>query len=281
MAGGQAVAIHHESTPAAIKLLHRSLNGVILPGGNSGPMYKDALTLLVNLTLDAAHGPPGDRVPLWGICLGFEMLVQAVAQNASVRTSPWDSLLLPLPLNVSASSRMFRGMPPALRSRMGRANVTMHNHGAGASPAVFGADGAGNARLHATFDVTSTATDRQGRVFANVIEGKDGLPLFGTIWHPEMPPFEHEIGVIPHSRAAVQVSQWAADFFLQLCRDSNRRFPTAEAEAEALITGDAGLLTDCRGEGSQISECYYWKKKSRPEIQIRHAAAAAAAIRGD
>ena len=80
------------------KALHKSLNGVILPGGNAGPAYANALTLLVNLTLDAAAASGGrDQVPLWGICLGFEMLSQAVARNASASTSPWGGLLLPLP----------------------------------------------------------------------------------------------------------------------------------------------------------------------------------------
>jgi gamma-glutamyl hydrolase len=265
MGGGQAVAIHHEAPLSQIRQLHRSLNGVLLPGGNAGPKYSDALSLLVNLTLEAARGPPADRVPLMAICLGFEMLVQDVAQNKSVRTAPWDSLKLPLPLTVRNTSRMFRGIPADLREQIANMNVTMHNHGAGASPEVFFS----NARLHAAFDVTSVATDRAGRAFANVIEGKNDLPIFATIWHPEMVPFEHELPMIPHSKPAVRISQWVSDFFIQQCRDSNSRgFPTADALARALITGDAGRLTDCRGDGSQISECYYWE---RQDLLHRHA----------
>ena len=82
MAGGRAVPIHHEAPLPHIRALHKSLNGVILPGGNSGPAYTTALTLLVNLTLDAAEASDRqDQVPLWGICLGFEMLSQVVARN--------------------------------------------------------------------------------------------------------------------------------------------------------------------------------------------------------
>ena len=265
MGGGQAVAIHHEAPLWQIRQLYRSLNGVLLPGGNAGPKYSDALSLLVNLTLEAARGPSGDRVPLLAICLGFEMLVQDVAQNKSVRTAPWDSLELPLPLAVHNSSRMFGGMPADLREHIVNTNMTMHNHGAGASPEVF----LSNARLRAAFDVTSVATDRVGRVFANVIEGKNDMPLYATIWHPEMVPFEHELPMIPHSQLAVRVSQWVGDFFVQQCRESNSRsFPTADALASVLITGDAGLLTDCRGDGSQISECYYWERRS---LLHRHA----------
>ena len=60
------------------------------------------------------------------------MLVQDVAQNKSVRTAPWDSLELPLPLTVRNSSQIFRGMPSELREQIAQTNVTMHNHGAGA-----------------------------------------------------------------------------------------------------------------------------------------------------
>ena len=262
MAGGQAVAIHHEAPLSHIRQLHRSLNGVILPGGNSGKNYSAALTLLVNLTLDA---DPKDQVPLWGICLGFEMLCQDVAQNATVRTAPWGSLLLPLPLKISASSRMFGGISPKMRQDMLGNNVTMHNHGAGVAPDLFRS----NSRLRAAFDVTSTATGRTGHTFANVIEGKNGLQMYGTIWHPEMPAFEHEMPMIPHSEVAIRTSQWAANFFVQQCREANNRSfapaganttEAAAAEAAVVIAGDAAQLMDCRGEGSQITECYYWNR---------------------
>jgi gamma-glutamyl hydrolase len=267
-AGGRAVAIHHEAPLAHIRKLHASLNGVILPGGNSGPAYTTALTLLVNLTLDAAAASHGrGQVPLWGICLGFEMLSQVVARNVSVRTVPWGGLLLPLPLVVSPASRMFGGASDQLRREMAGASVTMHNHGAGVAPHEFTAGG--NVRLHAAFDVTSTAVGRTGRRFANVIEGRDGLQIYGTIWHPEMPGFEHEMPMIPHSHAAVQTSQLAANFFVDQCRSSNNRSfgpsdgnasEVAAAEAKVVVAGDAGELMDCRGDGSQITECYYWKR---------------------
>jgi anthranilate/para-aminobenzoate synthase component II len=208
--------LHH------IRGLHSSLNGVILPGGNSGGSYPAAVALLVNLTLEAAaasqraeqvcsgalfccapfcvaylYGSLRDiwprttqqQVPLWGICLGFEMLSWNVARNRSVCTGKWGGLLLPLPLSVSASSRMFGGISARMRQVMATRNVTMHNHGGGVAPDEFES----NEHLRATFDVTSTATGRSGRTFANVIEGKNGLQIYGTIWHPEMPMFEHEV----------------------------------------------------------------------------------------
>ena len=195
------------------------------------------------------------------------MLSQVVARNVSVRTAPWGGLLLPLPLVVEPTSRMFGGVSEQLRREMARSNVTMHNHGAGVAPQQFAAGG--NARLHAAFDVTSIAVGRTGRRFANVIEGREGLQIYGTIWHPEMPSFEHEMPMIPHSPAAVHTSQWAADFFVQQCRTANNRSfggkgnasVVAAAEAKVVIAKDAGKLTDCRGGGSQITECYYWARQ--------------------
>ena len=72
---------------------------------------------------------------------------------------------------------------------------------------------------------------------------------------------------------AVRVSQWVGDFFIQTCRDSNSRaFPSADALASALITGDAPRLTDCRGDGSQISECYYWEWHAQRRTGVRRGA---------
>lgn len=265
MGGGRAVAIHHNAPLSQIRRMHNSLNGVILPGGNTGGNYSAAVSLLVNLTLQVAQKSGGrDQVPLWGICLGFEMLSWNIARNRSVSTSPWGALLLPRPLVMSNTSRMFAGVDMSLLHVMGHENVTMHNHGGGVAPEVF----LSNDRLRATFDVTSTAVGRTGRRFANVIEGKNGLHIYGTIWHPEMPPFEHEMAVIPHSKAAVRTSQWVADFFVEQCRRANKRHfgpPGANsteigvAEARVVIAGDAPHLVDCRGDGSQITQCYYWR----------------------
>ena len=61
----------------------------------------------------------------------------------------------------------------------------------------------------------------------------------------------------------------AADFFVQQCRTANNRSfgkgsaVAAAAEAKVVIAKDAGKLMDCRGEGSQITECYYWARRQR------------------
>jgi hypothetical protein len=153
---------------------------------------------------------------------------------------------------------MFHGLPADLVQLMASTNVSMHNHGGGVSPDAFQTD----PQLSALFDLTSTALDRNGQPMANVIEGKLGLPIYGLIWHPEMPSFEDFSPVIPHHQAAVRTSQWVSNFFVEETRTHsfNRRFPTDEAEQKALIWHDAPTLTDSLGNGSEVTEVYIWQK---------------------
>ena len=256
------VPIHHELPFAALKELHGSLNGVIFPGGNSDATYHSAISLLLNLTLASYSNadPSGNRCALLAICLGFEQMVQLSAANKSVEHGGFDSLLYPHTLEVTAKSRIFAGLPDDLRQLMASTNVSMHNHGGGVDPESFLSD----PQLAARFEVTSIALDRKKQRMANIIEGKSGMPIYGLIWHPEMPPFDDFSDVIPHQQAAVKVSQWVADFFVEEARTQgyNRRFPSDKAEEQALIWHDAPQLIDALGNGSEVTEVYLFERKS-------------------
>ena len=74
-AGARVVPIPHFYAPSTIKKIFQSVNGVFFPGGIVGwftsDFYKNA-KLLWDLAIEA--NDKGVYFPIWGTCLGFEMM---------------------------------------------------------------------------------------------------------------------------------------------------------------------------------------------------------------
>ena len=183
----------------------------------------------------------GERLPLWGTCMGLQTLSILVAEDASVLLSnafDAESLMLPLDLTPAAKTSRFlaaSAVPPAVRASLTTRNVTTNLHHDGVAPATF----VTNHNLASFFDVLSTNVDRKGRAFVSTIEGKT-VPVYGAQWHPERPQFEWAIAgaaedPLNHSPAAIAAMQWVASFFVAEARRNERRFVSAAAEASALI----------------------------------------------
>ena len=74
---------------------------VLLPGGNQniyGSPYERTGKILFNLAVKANDA--GDVFPMWGTCLGFELLMSLAADGENV-TSPVDAGDYSIPLNFS------------------------------------------------------------------------------------------------------------------------------------------------------------------------------------
>src|SRR5688500_15840478 len=83
---------------------------------------------------------------------------------------------------------MYGSLPASVFEVFATQPVTMNNHQHGISPANFAAAPG----LAERFTVLSTNVDRAGLPFVSSMEGKDGLPVGGTQYHPEKVQFECE-----------------------------------------------------------------------------------------
>jgi gamma-glutamyl hydrolase len=178
----------------------------------------------------------GESWPLWGTCLGHELLLTlAAGADPNLLTSPFDSEniswpLFPTPVARNAS-RLWGGAPPDVWEYLTTEDVTMNSHQAGVSPNDF----AGNPTLMSTMKVLSVGYDRGGKPFVSSAEGLS-LPLFSTQFHPEKPLFEWwSTQNVNHSAHSVVGNSYLQRFFVDQARMNSRQFPTPEAEAAALI----------------------------------------------
>lgn len=260
MAGARVTLVDYSTPDAEVDAIFQKTNGALFIGGGSD-VPASARRFYRNMV--AAHAS-GDTYPIWGTCDGFEWLMQIGAADDKVLTSGFDSENMSLPLNFTGAaqkgSRLLaeaKAMP--VQGSGGRLTIfdalatqplTLNNHGDGVTPADFES----NVHLPQSFTVLATNRDRKGREFVSLVEGKGGLPVWAAQFHPEKNVFEQsralpskvDPGVPPeggwwpfesiaHSRAAVAVSQYMANFFVDQCRASTHRFPNAAEEWRALV----------------------------------------------
>lgn len=243
MAGARVIPLSWYASAEETDAVYRQADGSLWSGGGA-PVPFAARRLFASAMADYRSGK--GAFPIWGTCDGFEWLMQVAAEDDKVLKSGFVSENISLPLNLTqaagrsslladANMVFVQGVKPRLsvRSAMRTLPITLNNHQLGVTPDDF----AHNAKLPSLFDVLATNHDLKGREFISMVEGKGGLPMWGTQFHPEknifeqgmacdgsppVPcagrptgrPFEH----IAHSAAAVQMSQYMANFFVAQAR---------------------------------------------------------------
>jgi gamma-glutamyl hydrolase len=260
--GARVVPLRYDAPAAATRNLLRQINGALFTGGAASFFEADGVTLsaygatasLVFNESVAAHAA-GESWPLWGTCLGHELIsVLGAGADNSVLTGGFDAENLTLSVGwtaAAATSRLWGGVPD-VRARFAGGAIAMNAHSFGVSPADFAA----NAPLSARFVVTATQTDRAGRAFTASMEGRDGLPIFSTQWHPEKSLFEWPVPsyeYIAHNFSAVMANHYPSALFASLAT-SVRRFDTPDAEAAALIYNYSPLY----GLSNMFEQLYFF-----------------------
>ena len=247
-AGARTVPLSYYASDDEADDVFEQVNGALFPGGGANTpgvarrLYKRAV---------AAHAN-GDHFPIWGSCAGFEWLMQTAAGNDSVLTDGFDAENMSVPLNLTAAAAASTILAEAARmpilgvappttvlQALDSLPLTLNNHHEAVTPKDFEAF----ANLPAAFSVLATNVDRAGRPFVAMVEGKGGLPVWATQFHPEkniweqgmqLPsgaPFEH----IAHSLEAVAMSQFFANHFVRHARASAHRFKSADEAWRRLL----------------------------------------------
>jgi gamma-glutamyl hydrolase len=269
-AGARVVPLPYDLPEAAFEKLVGSLNGALITGGGtdlsslSSP-YMQAAGRLYEWA-QRMHAC-GECWPLWGTCMGMQVLSVLGARSSSVLlANAYDSEGLYLPLRLTpaaASSKLLCAscLPSETLLTLTTSNATVNLHHDGVAPDSF----APNTTLGAAFKLLSTNEDRRGRRFASSIEAASGAPIFGVQWHPERPQFEWPTGpgdkahFFPRSAAEIRAMFDVAARFVYFARMSGRRFASARDEAAALIYNYQAV-------GTTSYQAYYFSAADPPAV---------------
>lgn len=209
-----------------------------------------------------------DYFPVFGTCLGFELLtVLAAAGNRNWLTK-CNAIDVASSLDFTGDyakvkqSRMLRGITQELFDTLRTANVTYNFHQKCLTPTNMSASG-----LDQFFNTLSTNVDLQGMRYVSLFEAKD-FPIFGWQWHPEKNPYEwvnrKRHMNIPHNPAAIRVSQFFANFMVDEARKSRHRY-----------AGDKELIYHWQPEYTTRYEAFtqmYFFKANRASATSTHSA---------
>ncbi|XP_068673349.1 gamma-glutamyl hydrolase-like isoform X2 [Montipora capricornis] len=256
-AGARVVPIRIDLSKEEIQDLFKCINGVLFPGGGaslSDSGYLRTGKIIYDLALQAYDS--GDRFPVWGTCLGFEMLnilTSGLDDNQMLDTCDEEIRCVPLDCTSDASQSLMFSGPDSdeVKKILMRQNVAFNYHRFCVTTKRFRENT--NAKF---FKLLSTNKDKNGLEFISTIEGNE-YPIFGTQWHPEKLQFEWTSSEpINHSANAIRVGQFMANFFVNQARYNKHKFASTEEEEKALIYQYDAIVTS---QESSFQQCYFFE----------------------
>ncbi|XP_028433249.1 gamma-glutamyl hydrolase isoform X2 [Perca flavescens] len=231
--GGRVMPIRLTLNTAEYKKIFENINGLLFIGGAADLETSDfarVAKIFYSLALKANN--EGDFFPIWGTCMGMQLLTVLVAGENLLANTTAENIALPLNLTTEASSsRMFEGFPNKLMRALTQEPLTGNFHHYGLTLETFQE----NEKLRSFFSLLSTNVAENEVHFVSTIEGKR-YPFYGVQWHPEVNRFQWNRKLnFPHSAHAVQLSSLLAEFFVNEGRRSLHQFDNPEEEASSLI----------------------------------------------
>ncbi|OMJ89508.1 hypothetical protein SteCoe_8304 [Stentor coeruleus] len=240
MAGARVVPIRIDHSYAEFDYLFPRLNGILFTGGSANfwvnsskvpilsPDYAAKGCYLYDLVKKA--NDQGQFYPLWGTCLGFELLhVCANNQFATVGNFNGEPSYTQVHQFTSAAtvSKIFTGLSlqfgQQVMSIMSNQNVSLLSHTHGISPSTYQQF----PNLSEMYNILSIMHDKSGSPFVGMIEARN-YPIWGTQFHPEKNLYEWNQNSIPHFYNAVVMSTYMSNFFVSQTRKNTNVFPQNE-----------------------------------------------------
>ncbi|XP_067005666.1 gamma-glutamyl hydrolase-like [Anabrus simplex] len=254
-AGARVVPIWIGKGKSYYKKVIYSLNGVLFPGGaaefTDPDGYAEAGVYLYEYAIKMNE--KGVYFPLWGTCLGMELMTFLAAGRREHRCDCWGyDQALPLTLKSDFQrSKLFENVPESMLDIFMNKPVAAHYHQfciTERNMTYFGLD--------AEWKILATAIDTQGLEFVSIIESRL-YPFYAVMFHPEKNAYEWKpTKNIPHSSEAVAAMHYFGDFLVSEARKNSNSFPGKDAENDALIYNYAPTYTGRKR--SVFEQCYFF-----------------------
>lgn len=252
-AGARVVPIWINQPEDYYEEIMANLNGVLFPGGatyfNQSNGYADAGRHIYDIAM--RYNDNGVYFPIWGTCLGFELLTYLGANGTEHRAHcSSSSQALPLAFKDDfRKSRLFADAPNYVVDILSSEPVTANFHQFCVTEANMTAYG-----LDDDWRVMSVDRDWNGMEFISTIEHKR-YPFYGIQFHPEKNIYEWIANKnISHTANAIQAAQYFGDFFIHETRKNDHRFTSDTTLDKHVIYNYPTTFTGLKK--SSFEQCY-------------------------
>ncbi|GFY42240.1 gamma-glutamyl hydrolase [Trichonephila inaurata madagascariensis] len=257
LAGARVVPIWIHEPRSYYEDIMNNINGVLFPGGGNllgGSGYSRTGQIIFDIA--NKMNDKGDFFPLWGSCLGFELLHYLVAQKLWMKACAAQDIATNLEfVKGYEDSKMFRNLEPSLDNAMKNENVAIHYHRWCFTPQNYTLSG-----LNKYFKVLALNRDSRNMSFVSIVEAYK-YPYYGVSFHPEKVLFEWILSKthqhIPYNLDAIRVSQYFANFFVNEARKSFHKFPSKQVEDAVLIYNYNPVFTGQFGTNPNTQSYYF------------------------
>lgn len=237
--GAKVVYIDYRASNKQLTELFQKLDGMLIPGGaasfwDGNKLSKFALSAKHILELAIEENDKGGYFPIWGTCLGFELILQLVGVK-NVLSSKCDCKNYGTTLEFSdraKSSRLFAHYTPEQMHSLAAKPYTYNNHQLYISLKSFYS----NTALSSFFNILATSKDKGGKMaYIAAVEAKK-YPIYAVQFHPEKNAYRFSpITGVDHSKEGIEIMQKMSTFFVEECRKSKHKFKDIEEEAKHVV----------------------------------------------
>jgi len=254
------------------------INGILLPGGAVFIDEADRQThpdLTSDCVRSAEHiyqlaiernqrarrqDDAGGYFPVWGTCLGFQLLLVHAAEEPKIRTD-CQPMRQAMPIKLTEDymkSKLFENLGDSAAREMENHPFACHQH-----RYCITKENLETCGLAKDWHPLATQKDSAGLEFITIVEHRR-FPIFGCQFHPERAAFEqlitsNDLCHLAHSYSGIQLSQIFSSRFVDICRRNRNRFDSPKVKVRHLIWNWQPVFSG-QFEDSNWLQCYLFEK---------------------
>lgn len=254
-AGARVIPIQIGMPESYYEDIMSKINGVLLPGGGASFDRANGYAAAGNHIYKIAKrmNKRKEYFPIFGVCLGFELLTYVAAKGNDPRIR-CSSSGQRLPLEFQSdyfTSRLFGNASYEIIEILENYNVTANFHHQCVTKQSLK-----KASINEVFRVLSVNRDTKGILYVSSLEHVTH-PFYGLQFHPEKNLYEWVTGKhIPHGNVATQAARYFAEFFVNEARKSDHFFMDTEEEQSLLIYNYRPIYTG--RQNSMFEQTYFF-----------------------
>ncbi|XP_068236494.1 gamma-glutamyl hydrolase-like [Palaemon carinicauda] len=253
--GARVVPVFVDKDRAYYEHMMKSINGLLFPGGavaiDETSAFGRAGKIIYEIAKDM--NDRGDVFPLWGTCLGFELLMSLAAGGQEVR-SVCDAQNIASRIKLDsdyADGYLMRHLPKRLIKALTSEPITSNFHQFCLTPKNFSSFG-----IDKVFRPLAYSADRRGVEYLAAVEAWD-YPFFAVQFHPEKSPYEWTTkpghNHISHTSFAIDTANHFAQVYVNYARRNKHKFADSTEEQRSLIYNYSPIYT---GQYSPMEQIY-------------------------